>query len=70
LGDSIRILNFYTSENYRHIEFEFSNGTIINISDLALGEIKSGNGTINGTDFADILTGGSGNDAIYGGGWF
>lgn len=70
LGDSIRILNFYTSENYRHIEFEFSNGTMINISDLALGDIKSGNGTINGTDFADILTGGSGNDAIYGGSGF
>lgn len=70
LGDSIRLVNFYTSEHYRHIEFQFSDNSIVNISDLALGNITTGDGEINGTDFADILTGGNNNDAIYGGAGF
>ena len=44
LGDSIRLLNFYTSEDYRHIEFEFSNGSTIDVADLAVGNVTTGDG--------------------------
>ena len=63
----MRIDNYYNQSNTYKVEtIEFSDGSVMDISNLDLTDEGTARQNINGTDDDDVLTGGNGDDYIYG----
>ena len=67
ISQGMRIDNYYNQSNTYKVEtIEFSDGSVMDISNLDLTDEGTARQNINGTDDDDVLTGGNGDDYIYG----